>query len=186
MPDTPFTLRADLNLGGRIEPYLKETGYDVLVEEGPVPDSLGPEANTAPAYQTAPGQFLLKIPNGLKFYVENGTKILYERPENVTNREVLLFLLGSTWGALCYQRDLLPLHASAVVHGEDVYAFTGQSGAGKSTLSAALSKRGHDFFSDDVLIIDPNTLGKESLCYAGQKDLKLIIIANLPFLLGTR
>lgn len=173
MSDVPFTLTADLDLGGRVEPYLRDSGYDVRVFRGEIPETLGPEADITPAAEFTPDEFILRIPNGLEFYVQGGTEIRYDRPDTVTDREVLLFLLGSAWGALCYQRQLLPLHASAVIHGEDVYAFTGNSGAGKSTLSAGLSKRGHPFFSDDVLIIDPSTLGDTSLCYAGQKDLKL-------------
>lgn len=173
MTDTPFTVSTDIDLGGRIEPYLSANNADVSVSRGNVPETLPDNASMAPAYQATRDEFLLEIPNGLRFYVRGGEEIRYDHPDDVTTREVQLFLLGSAWGALCYQRHLLPLHASAVIHGDDVYAFTGNSGAGKSTLSAALSKRGHAFFSDDVLIVDPATLGETSLCYAGQKDLKL-------------
>lgn len=173
MKKVPFTIKADLDLGGRVKPYLSEQAPDVIIQEGNVPEDLGPDATTNPAYQVTPNRFLLEIPNGLRFYVEGGDTIRYERPGTVTNREVLLFLLGSAWGALTYQRQLLPLHASGVIHGSDVYAFTGNSGAGKSTLAAALSGRGHPFFADDVLIVDPAHLDGDAICYAGQKDLKL-------------
>ena len=75
---------------------------------------------------------------------------------------------------MSYQRKLLPLHASGIVCNDGgIHAFSGDSGAGKSTLTTALSKRGHAFFSDDVLIIDPENMGAKNSCYAGQKDLKL-------------
>jgi hypothetical protein len=83
-------------------------------------------------------------------------------------------MLGSAWGALCYQRGLLPLHASAVVVDGRVHAFTGPSGAGKSTLAAGLSARGLQYFTDDILIIDPaRMLNREAACFAGQKSMKL-------------
>ncbi len=173
MKPVPFTITADLDLGGRVTPYLTDSNPDVRIYEGTVPDKIEGATSQTPAYQTTADEFLLEIPNGLRFYVRGGEEIVYERPADITNREVLLFLLGSAWGALAYQRRLLPLHASAVIHGEDVYAFTGQSGAGKSTLSAALSQRGHSFFSDDVLLVDPASLATGAVCYAGQKDLKL-------------
>lgn len=173
MSQTPFTVSADIDLGGRVEPYCKTSGYDVRIEAGPVPESLGDAATKRASYEVEPGRLLLRVPNGLVFCVEGGTTVTYQRPDSVTDREVLLFLLGSAWGALCYQRNLLPLHASGIIHHGDVYAFTGESGAGKSTLCAALSHRGHPFFADDVLVIDPASLDTAPVCYAGQKDLKL-------------
>ena len=61
----------------------------------------------------------------------------------------------------------------AVAIGDAVHAFTGPSGAGKSTLAAALAARGRTFFTDDVLILDPERLDPVPLCFTGQKDLKL-------------
>lgn len=173
MSQTPFTVSADIDLGGRVEPYRKASGYDVRIEAGSVPETLGSTATKRASYEVAPGRFLMRVPNGLIFYVEDGSRVTYQQPSNVTDREVMLFLLGSAWGALCYQRNLLPIHASGIIHHGNVYAFTGPSGAGKSTLCAALSHRGHPFFADDVLVIDPNTLSTDPVCYAGQKDLKL-------------
>lgn len=173
MSNVPFTIKADLDLGGRISPYQVDQNPDVTIREGNVPKTLGPGAEVMPACEFTTSEFLLHIPNGLSFLVQGGEEIVYARREDVTNREVLLFLLGSAWGALAYQRRLLPLHASGVIHDGDVYAFTGNSGAGKSTLSAALSHRGHPFFADDVLIVDPTSFETGAICYAGQKDLKL-------------
>ena len=70
--------------------------------------------------------------------------------------DVSTYLLGSVFGALCHQNGLLPLHASAVAHGECVTAFLGNSGAGKSTLAACLNRRGHDIVADDICLLDPS------------------------------
>jgi len=65
-------------------------------------------------------------------------------------RETRLFLLGSAWGALCYQRDILALHASVVeVQGQAV-AFCGVSGAGKSSIAAWLVAQGYPLIGDDL------------------------------------
>lgn len=172
MKPVPFTISADLNLGQRAGAYLVDTGADVAVFEGHVPEELQDVKQDGVSFSLNDHQLILSIPDGARFLVENGEKIIYER-NGKSDREVALFLLGSAWGALCFQRGLLPLHASAIVENGHVHAFTGPSGVGKSTLAAALAKRGRGFFTDDVLIIDPAEIGDKTICYSGQKDLKL-------------
>jgi hypothetical protein len=172
MRNVPFTVGADIELGGRVTPYLVASGQDVTIREGPVPQEISNPADTGVAFSVSETQFLLSAPNGARFLVSGGDRITYDRG-SASDREVALFLLGSAWGALCYQRGLLPLHASAIIHRGAVHAFTGPSGAGKSTLSAALADRGRSFFTDDVLIIDPAQIANGNNCYSGQKDLKL-------------
>lgn len=173
MSDTPFTVSADLDLGTRVGAYLRGDDADVAIAEGHVPAQLEDVTDKGVAFSVNEREFLLHVPNGASFLVTDGNKIAYDR-NGSSDRDVALFLLGSAWGALCYQRGLLPLHASAVMYDGLVHAFTGHSGAGKSTLAAALSKVGLDFFTDDVLIIDPNHIeGSIARCFAGQKDMKL-------------
>lgn len=172
MANVPFTISADIQLSSRVAPYMAETGYDVKISEGLVPESLQDANSAGAAVQYNDHQMIVSIPNGVRFLIGGGDHIIYERG-GASDREVCLFLLGSAWGALCYQRGLLPLHASAVIKDGNIHAFTGPSGAGKSTLSAALAKRGHYFFTDDILIIDTDKLDQEAFCYVGQKDLKL-------------
>ena len=171
MRNVPFTISADLELGMRVAPYIVDSSADVTIREGDVPEMIA-DATDGVSFMANANQLLMTIPNGLRFIVSDGDKIIYER-NGVSDREAALFLLGSAWGGLCYQRGLLPLHASGVVEKGEVHAFTGPSGAGKSTLSAALADRGRSFFTDDILIIDPADIGEKTICYAGQKDLKL-------------
>ncbi|NNC73003.1 MAG: ATP-binding cassette domain-containing protein [Sphingomonadaceae bacterium] len=172
MQAVPFTIRADMDLGRRITPYLLDNGADVEVREGDVPDNLANTTTEGVAFAINDQQMLLKIPDNVAFLIEGGERITYQR-NGASDREVSLFLLGSAWGALCYQRDLLPLHASGIIKAGRVHAFTGPSGAGKSTLAAALAAAGHMFFTDDILIIDHEASDGKAICYAGQKDLKL-------------
>ncbi len=172
MRQIPFTVRSDIDLGSRVEPYIVGHGQDVMVREGDVPSEIEQPSHSGVAFMASPTQALLSVPGGARFFVNNGETITYDRG-GMSDREVALFLSGSAWGLLCYQRSLLPLHASAIIKEGHVHAFTGPSGAGKSTLSAALAARGRHFFTDDVLIIDPAEIEETTRCYAGQKDLKL-------------
>jgi len=171
MRNVPFTVSADLELGMRVAPYIVDSSADVIIKEGDVPETIT-DATDGVSFSANASQLLMTIPNGVRFLVSEGEEIVYERG-GASDREVALFLLGSAWGGLCYQRGLLPLHASAIIEKGAVHAFTGPSGAGKSTLSAVLADRGRSFFTDDVLIIDPAEIGAATPCYAGQKDLKL-------------
>ena len=72
---------------------------------------------------------------------------------DASERNVRLFLLGSAMGAVLHLRRLLPLHANAIVRGEQAIAFLGHSGAGKSTLAAAFHDRGCLILSDDVCAV---------------------------------
>ena len=168
----PFTVSASLDLGKAAEPWLRECGADVVVRPGDVPESLdNPEAQGV-LWQYAPDRVLIKPPAGVRFLVEGGHTIRYATEPGVDDRDVRLFLLGSAWAALVLQRGLLPLHASGVAGGGDVFGFTGSPGTGRSTLAAALSSRGWAFFADDMLVLDPASFASGPRCW-GYKDLKL-------------
>ena len=73
---------------------------------------------------------------------------------NVGEHAARIALLGTAWAILCYQRDILVLHASVVeVHGQAV-AFCGVSGAGKSSLAAWLVAHGYPLLGDDLCHFD--------------------------------
>ena len=54
--------------------------------------------------------------------------------------------------------DRLLVHAAAARRGDDLVVLAGDSGAGKSTLVAALSVRGLEYLSDEIVAIDPASL----------------------------
>lgn len=168
--DVPFTVDADLDLDGTMQPWLRR-GADVRIRRRPVPARLRHIEQETPVWQRAGGRVLVRYPWGLRFLVEDGESIAYEA-DAAASLDVRLFLLSTPWLALALQRGLLPLHASAVVDGDAVRAFAGPSGAGKSTLAAALSVRGYVFFADDALLLDPVRIDGGMRCY-GYKDLKL-------------
>jgi hypothetical protein len=84
------------------------------------------------------------------YVVKSGCEITVSPLPEADEREARLFLLGSAWGALCYQRGVLALHASVVQSGDYAVAFCGTSGAGKSSIAAWLTERGYRLVSDDL------------------------------------
>ena len=130
----PFTISSDIDLGARVAAAMVERDPDVTIRAGDVPSSLEKVEEEGVSYQLKRGEFLLNVPDGSRLFVKDGRTITYSRGPETGDRDLTLFILGSAWGALCYQRGLLPLHASAVIRDGKVHAFTGQSGAGKSTL----------------------------------------------------
>ncbi|PIB26851.1 hypothetical protein BFP76_10675 [Amylibacter kogurei] len=91
----------------------------------------------------------------LAYRVIGGSEILIARGKHVSNADVNLYLVGTGFGVLCLQRDLIPFHCSAVEHNGHAVAFSGESGVGKSTLAAALSQLGYGHVCDDVCIANP-------------------------------
>jgi hypothetical protein len=92
---------------------------------------------------------LLDFPSVGRFLLRAGKEILVELDSCSDPCEVRAHLLGVVFGALCHQRGIMPLHASAIEIGNTCVAFVGASGTGKSTLVASLGRRGHDIITDD-------------------------------------
>ena len=157
----PFTLDADLDLGTVMEPWLRVSGADVTIRHGRVPTALSnPEAERVvfpggAVWQYAGRRMLFRFPAGVRFLVEDGRTVRYETERGAEESNVRAFLLGNIWAVLGWQRGLLPLHASAVVRGRNLHAFSGGPTAGKSTLAAALTRHGYSLFTDDILFLDP-------------------------------
>jgi hypothetical protein len=104
-------------------------------------------------YEVQPGSFRLAVP-GVAFYrVEEGRRISITPLPDVPAEKLRLFLLGSTMGALLYQRGLFPLHGSAVETRWGAMIFVGAQGVGKSTLAAEFLRQGYRLLSDDVCAV---------------------------------
>ncbi|MBO7744936.1 aldolase [Paenibacillus sp. MWE-103] len=113
-------------------------------------------------YAFGDGEFMLRIEGTGIYRVRDGREITVSPEEGATETAIRLYLLGTCMGALLFQRQLLPLHGSAVVIGGRAYAFVGDSGAGKSTLAAALLQRGYPLLTDDVVAV---TLTRDRVPY---------------------
>lgn len=103
---------------------------------------------------------LFQIPDLAVFQINDGKEIIVSPIVDANVDQIRLYILGSCMGALLMQRNIYPLHGSAVAIDGKAYVFIGDSGAGKSTLAAALLKRGYKLLSDDVI---PLTLSEERI-----------------------
>jgi hypothetical protein len=128
----------------RLEPYYVSTELDERGE---------PEFRI---WSHAGGKILrMDYASGLRFWLDRaGTKLWCTWPENLTNADVAVYLLGPVLGFLLRLRGVTCLHASAVAIGERAIALAGPPGAGKSTTAAALGRKGHAIVSDDIAAIE--------------------------------
>lgn len=129
-------------------------GEDVSIVLGPAPTDLTEPSMVVPGLQAGGDEFLLDIPEVARFHVANGNRIVVEPNREVEDPSIRLFLFGSAFGGLLYQRGVVPFHAGAVEHGGGAVLFTGPSGAGKSTAVGALSRMGKPILADDLCGVD--------------------------------
>ncbi len=85
-----------------------------------------------------------------RFRITAGHTIVVDPEPGVEETEISLFLLGTVFGVVLYQRGLVPLHGNAIVHDGRAFLFCGDSGAGKSTLATYFRDRGYSLLTDDV------------------------------------
>ncbi|MEN6313944.1 MAG: hypothetical protein ABFD25_06820 [Clostridiaceae bacterium] len=134
------------------EPPL-ELAPDVVIEYGNTPDALSKPQSKEEYYQAGPGEFLLQVDSVARYYVHEGRRIIITPESGSEEERILIFLMGSAIGALLHQRNILVLHAGAIVVNDQGIIFSGDSGIGKSTLAAGFNKRGYPFLADDVCAI---------------------------------
>lgn len=96
----------------------------------------------------------LEVASVARFLIRNGREIVIEPAPGIDDDSVRVFLLGSAFGALLFQRGLLVLHGNAIRIGDQCMVCVGDSGAGKSTLAAGFMQRGYEILADDVVPVD--------------------------------
>jgi hypothetical protein len=114
-------------------------------------------------FEVRPGLFRLTVKDVAQYRVEEGKRIVIEPAANAPEDKIRLFLLGSSMGALLYQRGLFPLHGSAVETPWGAMIFVGAQGAGKSTLAAHFHRQGYRLLSDDVCAVAATPQGLQIL-----------------------
>lgn len=139
-----FRLRSELDLGELIPAEAADDARETVeVRLGTLPELL-PGARAAEYdLQVGDDAVLLTVANTPRYLVRGGREIVVDPLPGGSERNLRLFLLGSVLGILCHRRDLLPLHANAIVANGVAVAFAGPSGAGKSTLAAHFQRAGH-------------------------------------------
>lgn len=128
---------------------------DVEIRTGQLGDGgLDNGKQLGPFLWAGPDALSLEVPNVARFLIREGREIVVEPVPGIDEDSVRVFLLGSAFGALLFQRGLLVLHGNAVRVGDQCMVCVGPSGAGKSTLAAGFLQRGHEILADDVVPID--------------------------------
>jgi hypothetical protein len=158
---------------------------DLEIGVGPVPESLPGSVMPMHEAEITEHDVLLKIPGVGRYLISAGRQILVATEPDVRPEDVRLFLLGSAFGAVYFQRGCLPLHASVVVIDGKGIAFTGNAGAGKSTMAAWMHARGYPLLCDDVCVIRFDGQGTP-MAYPGFPRLKLWKDALSAFDIDTR
>lgn len=127
---------------------------DLVIEIGVVPPIDPHLPSFSPAVQICPAGVRVAIPGVASYWVEAGRRVIVQPVLADEAPDIRVFLLGTVLAIVCFQRGLLPLHASAIDIGGRVLLVSGVSGAGKSTLAAAISAKGYRLLSDDLCAID--------------------------------
>jgi hypothetical protein len=118
------------------------------------PDGLAGGTQLGPYLWVNPRSLWLQVPRVARFLVSEGREILIDPEPGIDEDSVRVFLLGSAFGAVLFQRGLLVLHGNAVRIGDQCMVCVGPSGAGKSTLAAGFMRRGYPILADDVVPVD--------------------------------
>ncbi len=87
------------------------------------------------------------------FVIRNGHEILVNPQEGYDKKNLRAMVLGTCFGTLLIQRQILAIHGSAVVSHNRAIIICGQSGSGKSTLTTQLRKKGFQFMADDTVAL---------------------------------
>jgi hypothetical protein len=147
-------VRSELALP-ELEPMATDDGGepDVEIRLDALAPALPSVRHATAMIQIGDGDCLVTVTKVARYRVRNGTEIIVDPAAGSSERNIRLFLLGTALAALCHQRGLLPLHASAVEADGRAIAFMGPSGAGKSTLAARLQSRGYRVLCDDVCVV---------------------------------
>lgn len=126
---------------------------DVTIALAPLSSGLHDGDDKEYHYFARHNYFYLQIKNVAKYLVRDGRHITIDPLPGAANEQVRIFLLGTSLGVLLHQRDILPLHGSAVATMKGCALFLGESGVGKSTIAAALSYHGLRIVTDDICAI---------------------------------
>ncbi len=167
-----LTIRSEVPLPELLPHAQADSSPDVEIRYGRVPDSLPGAMASTPEAQITQHAVLLEIPRVGRFYVRAGKEVRVQPDADVKAEDLRLFLLGSAFGAIYFQRGFFPLHASVVVINGGAIAFSGDPGAGKSTIAAWLNNQGYPLLCDDVCVIR-FTVDEQPMAYPAFPRLKL-------------
>ncbi|MDR3697527.1 serine kinase [Mucilaginibacter sp.] len=169
-----------LNIAAEMEfpellPHEFEGLPDLYIKLGIAPETItGEDVINKVGVSISPKEYLLKIRSIANYYVVGGNQIVVELLPGADEKSVRLFLLSNGMAAILHQRNTIPMHASAIEHGDGVILFCGSSGVGKSTTATMLQKMGYRVFSDDICVLKyPKLAGDRMEAFPSYPMMKL-------------
>ncbi|ELC8443071.1 hypothetical protein QYB59_002100 [Clostridium perfringens] len=129
---------------------VEENEIDVEISIGQVDEEI---KNTIPKYswfKYEKDRMVFKVENVGCFYIHSGKSIIVEPYEGIENQLIKTYTLGTSFGMILNQRNIIAIHGGTILIDDDAIILTGQSGAGKSTLTNAFRHYGYKFMADDV------------------------------------
>lgn len=118
------------------------------------------------------GEAVLVWGDRVTLSVRDGKEVGFDHAPDVDEFWTRQCILGPGIGVLLHQRQMIALHASAVVLGGGAVLFLGDKRSGKSTTAAALASRGHALVTDDIAALALDS-GGETQILPGPPWLKL-------------
>ena len=138
------------------EKYYGSDNYDLLIKEDNNLDfkCFWSKSNYSDFLITENGVIVLIKDVGI-FRIFEGKLITWNKANNnVTEDDLITFLLGSVLSICLIQRGLLVLHANALEKDGKSIICLGESGSGKSTLACILMQQGWNLLADDLVAIN--------------------------------
>lgn len=104
----------------------------------------------SPVLEINESDFQLIIENVATYRVQDGWNIKISPFPGTDQSSIQLFLNGSVFGALLYQRGIIPFHGCSFELNHKGIILCGYSGAGKSSVTTAFCQQGARFINDDI------------------------------------
>ncbi|MCS0788057.1 aldolase [Cytobacillus firmus] len=149
---------SEINMPELTQASEKDEGADIVIKVADLTNIWGPITKQG-KFIVSDNRVIFQVVNTAIFCIQNGKEIIVSPMQGSDEDKIRLYILGSCMGALLMQRNMLPLHGSAIAINGKAYAFIGESGAGKSTLASVFLKSGYQLLSDDVIAISSSQGG---------------------------
>lgn len=125
---------------------------DVIIKYNDMPDDIIKCINSGCNTYFSKEECWFSIDNTAIYRIIEGKEIHVKMYNNADQNRVKTFALGTAFGLLLIQRNIVAIHGGAIVNNKKAFIITGDSGAGKSTLVSAYRYSGYNFLSDDVCV----------------------------------
>jgi hypothetical protein len=164
-----LTISSEIKLSGYFE--IQNSPAQVNISIGNVPSRLiQPAINKNAIFSVSNGELMLDVPKIVKYYATSNN-VCIEPAEGATEKDIVVFLIGSVMGTLLHFNNILPMHASTINIGNKAVMIAGDSGSGKSSVSAYLAMKNAQLLSDDLSSVHfQNNL---PITYSGNQRIKI-------------